>query len=41
MADRDPGEGTQIDIIGMAEVDNFRGNRRPRVRVKHILRRTS
>jgi single-stranded-DNA-specific exonuclease len=41
MADRDPGEGTQIDIIGMAEVDNFRGNRRPRVRVKHILRKTS
>jgi len=41
MADRDPGEGAQIDIIGTAEVDNFRGNRRPRVRIKHILRRTS
>ena len=41
MADRDPGEGTQIDIIGTAEIDSFRGNRRPRVRVKQILRRTS
>lgn len=41
MADRDPGQGAQLDIIGTAEVDSFRGNRRPRVRVKHILRRTS
>ena len=41
MADRDPGEGTQIDIIATAEIDSFRGNRRPRVRVKQILRRTS
>jgi hypothetical protein len=41
MADRDPGEGIQIDIIATAEIDSFRGNRRPRVRVKQILRRTS
>jgi single-stranded-DNA-specific exonuclease len=41
MADRDPGEGAQIDIIATPEVDSFRGNRRPRVRVKQISRRTS
>jgi single-stranded-DNA-specific exonuclease len=41
MGDRDPGEGTLIDIIATAEIDSFRGNRRPRVRVKQILRRTS
>jgi single-stranded-DNA-specific exonuclease len=41
MADRDPGEGAQLDVIGTAEVDNFRGNRRARVRVKQLLRRTS
>ena len=41
MANRDPGQGAQLDIIGTAEVDSFRGNRRPRVRVKQILRRTS
>ncbi|HJX51314.1 MAG TPA: single-stranded-DNA-specific exonuclease RecJ, partial [Polyangia bacterium] len=41
MADRDPGEGAQLDVIGMAEVDSFRGNRRPRVRVKQLLRRSS
>ena len=40
MANRDPGEGAQVDIIGTAEVDSFRGNRRPRVRIKQILRRT-
>ena len=41
MADRDPGQGAQLDVIGTAEVDTFRGNRRPRVRVKQLLRRTS
>ena len=41
MADRDPGQGAPLDVIGMAEVDSFRGNRRPRVRVKQLLRRTS
>ena len=41
MADRNPGDGAQIDVIGTAEVDNYRGSRRPRVRVKHLLRRTS
>jgi hypothetical protein len=41
MADRDPGQGAQLDVIGTAEVDTFRGNRRPRLRVKQLLRRTS
>jgi single-stranded-DNA-specific exonuclease len=41
MADRDPGQGAHLDVIGTAEVDTFRGNRRPRVRVKQLLRRTS
>jgi single-stranded-DNA-specific exonuclease len=40
MADRDPGDGAHLDIICTAEVDTFRGNRRPRVRVKHLLRST-
>jgi len=39
MADRNPGEGTEIDVIGTAEVDRHRGSRRPRVRVKHLIRR--
>jgi single-stranded-DNA-specific exonuclease len=41
MADRNPGEGAELDVIGTAEVDNYRGSRRPRVRVKHLLRRPS
>ena len=41
MADRDPGDGAHLDIICTAEVDTFRGNRRPRVRVKHLLRSTA
>jgi single-stranded-DNA-specific exonuclease len=41
MADRDPGQGAHLDVIGTAEVDTFRGNRRPRLRVKQLLRRTS
>jgi single-stranded-DNA-specific exonuclease len=38
MANRDPGEGAQLDVIGTAEVDSFHGTRRPRVRIKHLLR---
>ena len=41
MADRDPGQGAQLDVIATAEVDTFRGNRRPRVRLKQLLRRIS
>jgi len=38
MADRDPGEGSALDVIGTAEVDSYRGYRRTRLRVRHLLR---
>jgi single-stranded-DNA-specific exonuclease len=41
MANRNPGEGAELDVIGTAEVDSYRGSRRARVRVKHLLRRPS
>ncbi len=41
MADRNPGDGAELDVIGTAEVDSYRGSRRPRVRVKHLLRSPS
>jgi single-stranded-DNA-specific exonuclease len=41
MADRDPGQGACIDVIGMAEVDRYRGQRKIRLRLRHLLRRLS
>ncbi len=41
MADRDPGEGAQLDVVGAAEVDSYRGFRRSRLRLKQLWRRTS
>lgn len=38
MADRDPGEGSAVHVIGNAEVDSYRGYRRTRLRVRHLLR---
>jgi single-stranded-DNA-specific exonuclease len=38
MADRDPGEGSAVHVIGTAEVDSYRGYRRTRLRVRHLLR---
>jgi single-stranded-DNA-specific exonuclease len=38
MADRDPGQGTSVHVIGNAEVDSYRGYRRTRLRVRHLLR---
>jgi hypothetical protein len=38
MAERDPGPGAAIDLIAVADLDVFRGNRRARLRVKHLLR---
>jgi single-stranded-DNA-specific exonuclease len=38
MAGQDPGSGAELDVIGMADLDIFRGNRRARLRVKHLLR---
>jgi single-stranded-DNA-specific exonuclease len=40
MAERDPGEGSTVHVIGTAEVDSFKGYRRTRVRVRHLLRAT-
>jgi single-stranded-DNA-specific exonuclease len=40
MAERDPGEGTTVHVIGTAEVDSYKGYRRTRVRVRHLLRAT-
>jgi single-stranded-DNA-specific exonuclease len=39
MADRDPGRGASVDILANAELDTFRGNRRTRLKVKHLYRR--
>jgi single-stranded-DNA-specific exonuclease len=41
MAERDPGQGARIDVVGTAEVDQFRGQRKIRLRVRHLLRRLS
>ena len=38
MARRDPGQGARLDVIGTAEVDQFRGRRKIRLRVRHLLR---
>ena len=38
MADQDPGRGVEIDLIATADCDTFRGNRRARLRVKHLVR---
>jgi len=39
MADRDPGRGACVDLVASAELDTFRGNRRTRLKVKHLYRR--
>lgn len=41
MADRDPGKGTRLDVVGTAEVDQFRGQRKIRLRLRHLLRSLS
>ncbi|MBC8131899.1 MAG: single-stranded-DNA-specific exonuclease RecJ [Deltaproteobacteria bacterium] len=38
MAEQDPGRGAAVDIIAIADLDTFRGNRRARLRVKHLVR---
>lgn len=35
---QDPGPGAAVDLVACAEIDTFRGYRRPRLRVKHLLR---
>ncbi len=39
MADQDPGRGAAIDLLAVADLDTFRGTRRARLRVKHLVRR--
>jgi single-stranded-DNA-specific exonuclease len=41
MAERDPGQGACLDVIGTAEVDQFRGKRKIRLRLRHLLRSLS
>ena len=38
MAEIDPGTGAEIDLIAVADLDTFRGTRRARLRVKHLIR---
>lgn len=41
LGESDPGEGAALDVIGTPEVDSFRGLRRTRLRLKHLLRAPS
>jgi single-stranded-DNA-specific exonuclease len=41
MADQDPGKGASLDLIATADLDTFRGVRRARLRVRHLVRRTT
>jgi single-stranded-DNA-specific exonuclease len=41
MADRNPGQGVRLDVIGSAEIDEFRGQRKIRLRLRHLLRSLS
>ena len=41
MGDRDPGQGARLDVIGSAEVDEFRGRRKIRLRLRHFMRSLS
>ena len=38
MGDRDPGSGARLDVIGTPEVDEFRGRRKIRLRLRHFAR---
>jgi single-stranded-DNA-specific exonuclease len=39
MADRDPGSGANVDLLATAELDTFRGTRRARLKVRHLIPR--
>jgi single-stranded-DNA-specific exonuclease len=41
MGDKDPGQGARLDVIGFAEVDEFRGQRKIRLRLRHLMRSVS
>lgn len=38
MGEKDPGQGARLDVVGVAEVDQFRGQRKFRLRLRHLLR---
>ena len=38
MGDRDPGTGARLDVIGVAEMDEYRGRRKIRLRLSHFMR---
>jgi single-stranded-DNA-specific exonuclease len=38
MAEQDPGRGASIELLAVADLDTFRGTRRARLRVKHLVR---
>jgi hypothetical protein len=41
MAREDPGPGTRIDVIAAAELDDYRGRRKIRLRLRHFTRSLS
>jgi single-stranded-DNA-specific exonuclease len=41
MGQRDPGQGARLDVIGTAEVDEYSGQRKMRLRVRHFARSMS
>jgi single-stranded-DNA-specific exonuclease len=38
MGERDPGSGARLDVIGSAELDEYRGRRKIRLRLRHFMR---
>lgn len=38
MAEQDPGPGAAVDVLAHTDVDTFRGARRARLRVRHLVR---
>lgn len=38
MAEHDPGAGAMVDLLAHADLDTYRGNRRARLRVRHLRR---
>jgi single-stranded-DNA-specific exonuclease len=41
MGSEDPGQGASLVALGIAEIDEFRGYRRPRFRLRHLIRKTT
>jgi single-stranded-DNA-specific exonuclease len=41
MGERDPGQGTRLDVVGTAEVDEYSGQRKMRLRVRDFARSMS